>query len=184
MTGVVLQLEAQRRKLLSYISSRDGRAGPPEDILQEVMLRVFEQSRKQDIGNPLAYAYRVADTVIYDHARRVRREAAAPLDEGLACLNPLAEETVIHRDRVRVFERALKALTPLQREVFVRRRFDGLSREEIAQALGLSVEAVKKHLVRAMAELADAMDQADTQDGTDKGETVKTGKRGGASDAH
>ena len=177
MTGVVLQLEAQRRKLLSYISRRDRNGGQSEDILQEVMLRVFEQSRRQDIGNPLAYAYRVADTVIYDQTRRTRREAKAPLDDALACLNPLAEEALIHRDRVRAFEHALTALTPLQREVFIRRRFDGWSRQDIAQSLGISVEAVKKHLVRAMAELAKAMEP------TPYGETAPRHDAGEASDA-
>ena len=160
MTNIVLQLEAQKRKLLSYISKRDRRGGQSEDILQEVMLRVFEQSRKQDIDNPLAYAYRVADTVIYDQVGRARREPKEPLDEQVACANPLADEVLVHRDRVRVFEGALRALTPLQREVFILRRFDGRSRQEIAEALGISIEAVKKHLVRGMAELARAMEEA------------------------
>lgn len=160
MTKIVLQLEAHKRKLLSYISRRDRHGGQSEDILQEVMLRVFEQSRKQDIGNPLAYAYRVADTVIYAQVDRARREFGEPLDERIACTSPLADEVLLQRDRVRVFEGALRALTPLQREVFIRRKFDGRSRQEIAEALGISVEAVKKHLVRGMAELARTMDAA------------------------
>lgn len=160
MTKIVLQLEAQKRKLLSYISKRDRHGGQSEDILQEVMLRVFEQSRRQDIGNPLAYAYRVADTVIYAQAGLARRESREPLDDRIACANPLADEVLLHRDRLKVFEGALRDLTPLQREVFIRRRFDGQSRQEIAEALGVSIEAVKKHLVRGMAELARTMEEA------------------------
>jgi DNA-directed RNA polymerase specialized sigma24 family protein len=37
---------------------------------------------------------------------------------------------------------------------------DGQSRQEIAEALGMSLESVKKHLVRAMAELASVLDEA------------------------
>lgn len=176
MSRVVLELEGQRRKLLSYILRRDRNRTRSEDILQEVMLRVFEQSRKQDIGNPLAYAYRVADSVIYAQADRADREAGEPLDDDLRCDHPLADEVLQHRERVRIFENALQNLTPLQREIFIRRHFDGKSRQEIADHLEMSVEAVKKHLVRAMAELAGALDTAQIA------ARARIGERAGASD--
>jgi RNA polymerase sigma-70 factor (ECF subfamily) len=80
----------------------------------------------------------------------------------MASREPLADEVLQHRERVKMFERALQGLTPLQRRVFLMRRVDGRSRTEIAEALGLSVEAVKKHLVRAMAVLADVIDETPT----------------------
>jgi RNA polymerase sigma-70 factor (ECF subfamily) len=160
MSRVVLELEGQRRKLLSYIFRRDRNRVRSEDILQEVMLRVLEQSRKQEIANPLAYAYRVADSVIYANPGRSERDVSEPLNDDLACDYPLADEVLQHREKVRIFESALRGLTPLQREIFIRRHFDHKSRQEIADLLGLSVEAVKKHLVRAMAELAGAMEAA------------------------
>lgn len=160
MSQVVLELEGQKRKLLSYIFRRDRNRMRSEDILQEVMLRVLEQSRKQDIANPLAYAYRVADSVIYAKAERTERDASEPLNDDLVCDYPLADEILQHREKVRIFENALRKLTPLQREIFIRRHFDHKSRQEIADLLGLSVEAVKKHLVRAMAELAGALETA------------------------
>ncbi len=123
------------------------------------MLKVLEQSRKQEIGNPIAYAYRVADSIIYSNADRAQREAGPPVSDDIASREPLADEVLQHRERVAVFEQALYRLTPLQRRVFILRRFDGRSRTEIAAELGLSVEAVKKHLVRAMAELTGAMDE-------------------------
>jgi len=158
MSRVVLELEGQRRKLLSYIFRRDRNRTRSEDILQEVMLRVLEQSRKQEIANPLAYAYRVADSVIYAQPGRTEREASEPLNDDLVCDYPLADEVLQHREKVRIFQNTLLTLTPLQREIFIRRHFDHKSRQEIADDLGLSVEAVKKHLVRAMAELAGAIE--------------------------
>jgi RNA polymerase sigma-70 factor (ECF subfamily) len=173
MSLIVLQLEQQRRRLLSYISRRDRLGGQAEDILQEVMLKVLEQSRKQEIGNPIAYAYRVADSIIYSNADRARREAGPPVSDDIASREPLADEVLQHRERVAVFERALHRLTPLQRQVFMLRRIDARSRAEIAAELGLSIEAVKKHLVRAMAELAGAM--ADGPDGRVDGANGEAG---------
>ena len=44
-------------------------------------------------------------------------------------------------------------MPPLRRKVFEMRRIEDKSREEIAQELDLSVEAVKKHINRAMVEV-------------------------------
>lgn len=160
MSGIASELERQRRKLLSYIFRRDRDLGRSEDIVQEVMLRVLEQSQKQEIGNPLAYAYRVADSVIYAKAGHADF-ASEPLNDDFVCDRPLADEVIQHRERVEIFQSALLKLTPLQREIFVKRHVDGKSRQEIAEQLDMSLEAVKKHLVRAMAELARAIETAE-----------------------
>lgn len=65
------------------------------------------------------------------------------------------------RQRLALFSATLEAMPPLRREVFRRRRLEGQSREEIAEALGLQPEAVKKHISRAMAQLARALDEAE-----------------------
>jgi RNA polymerase sigma factor (sigma-70 family) len=159
MTDALAELRPHERKLLGYIARRHGDPSRAEDILQQTLLMVIEQSRKQDIVHPLAYAYRVADSLIYAQARRDRRE------EGLGeaeygCELPLADEVLEHKQRVAVFEAGLRQLSPIRREVFVRRHVDGQSRQKIADDLDLNLETVKKHLVRAMAELAGVMDAA------------------------
>lgn len=160
MSNVVVELLGQKTKLLSYIFRRDRNRSRSEDILQEVMLRVVEQSRKQEISNPLAYAYRVADSVIFTHAGKYAAEAEV-LNEDLKCDRPLADEVLQHKEKVAIFQNALSNLTPLQREIFLRRHVDGRSRQEIAETLDMNLEAVKKHLVRAMAELARAIERAE-----------------------
>jgi RNA polymerase sigma factor (sigma-70 family) len=164
MNKVVSELVGQERKLLSYIFRRDRNKSRSEDILQEVMLRVVEQSRKQEISNPMAYAYRVADSVIFAQARKVDAEAE-PLDDQFRCDLPLADEILQHKERVRIFQTALSKLTPLQREVFLKRHLDGKSRQEIALELNMNLEAVKKHLVRSMAEMARAIERAGLKHG-------------------
>ena len=57
-------------------------------------------------------------------------------------------------------ERILSAMAPLRRQVFLLRRIDGLSRDEIAEKLDISLEAVKKHLTRAMVELTVKLEEA------------------------
>lgn len=159
MTDVLAALRPDERKLAAYITRRSKDPGRAEDILQETFLIVMRQARKQEITQPLAYAYRVADSLIYAQARRDRREAPIG-DEDFGCDLPLPDAVLEHRQRAAVFEAALKRLSPLRRDIFIRRHLDGQSRQAIADDLRISVEAVKKHLVRAMTELAGAMQDA------------------------
>ncbi len=155
MHQAVAELRRHERKLLGYISLRLGDPATSEDILQETLLTVIEQSRKQEIANPLAYAYRVADSLIFSQARRARREEALG-DDDFECALPLADEVLEHKQRTEIFETVLKRLSPMRREVFISRHMDGQSRQQITDELNLSVESVKKHLVRAMADLTEA----------------------------
>lgn len=129
-------------------------------------IRVMEQERRQAIEHPLAYAYRVADSVIIAGARKAQRIGDVDMLD-LMCSLPLADEVLDYRQRYERFETALARLTPARRAVFRMRLMDGRSRQEIAGELGLSVEEVKKHLVRAMADLALALE--DDLDGESEG---------------
>lgn len=159
MTDIIAVLRPHERKLSAYIVRRSKDAGRAEDILQETFLTVMRQAQKQEITQPLAYAYRVADSLIYAEARRDKREAPIG-DEDFGCDLPLPDAVLEHKQRAAVFEKALKRLSPLRRDIFIRRHIDGQSRQAIADDLRINVEAVKKHLVRAMAELAGAMQDA------------------------
>jgi RNA polymerase sigma factor (sigma-70 family) len=159
MTDVISVLRPHERKLAAYIVRRSKDPGRSEDVLQETFLTVMRQAQKQEITQPLAYAYRVADSLIYAQARRDRREEPIG-DEDFGCDLPLPDAVLEHKQRAAVFEAALKRLSPLRRDIFMRRHLDDQSRQAIADDLKITVEAVKKHLVRAMAELAGAMQDA------------------------
>ncbi len=164
MADAISELKTHEKRLLAYIIRRSRNPSDADDFLQETLLRVLEQSKKQEIENPLAYAFRVADTVIYARARRNLRETELG-DEDYECELPLADEQLAYKQRVAVLRDAVNALPPLRRKVFVKRHFEGQSRAEIAHDLGISVEAVKKHLVRAMATMATSISDASDNSG-------------------
>lgn len=152
MSSATAQLSAGIARLKSYVRKRMRDPDQVEDVVQETLVRVMEQERRQVIDQPLAYAFRVADSVIVSGARKAARETELDGPE-LVCDLPLADEVLDYRQRLARFEAALARLTPQRRTVFRMRHIDGKSRQEIAHDLNLSVEAVKKHLVRAMADL-------------------------------
>ncbi len=73
------------------------------------------------------------------------------------------EERAAAREAIRLLERAIEALPPHHRLVFVLREVEGLSTAETAEALGIAEDAAKVRLHRARAALRKILDE--TMDG-------------------
>jgi RNA polymerase sigma factor (sigma-70 family) len=124
-----------------------------DDVLQETLLRTSKSAQYSELDNPLAYMITVAKSVLYDHQRKKLPASVDWQTEELEAANDSLENTYHNAQKLAFIETVLSDMSPLRREVFILRRVDGLSRDEIANTLNLSVEAVKKHLTRAMVEL-------------------------------
>jgi RNA polymerase sigma factor (sigma-70 family) len=69
-----------------------------------------------------------------------------------------AEQQAIDSDDQAQVAAAIRTLTPRQRECVILRYWDGLTDEEIAATLGLSVNSVKTHLRRGLAALENRLE--------------------------
>ncbi|GIW71806.1 MAG: RNA polymerase sigma factor [Planctomycetota bacterium] len=136
-------------------------AAAAEDLVQETLLRVYRARRRyRPEARFSAWLLRIATNVIISAARQRKRRPTVKLQGAGAVSNegdpPLADErTPGPPERLQADERAAKvreALAELpasQRTALVLNRFHGLSYDEVAQALGLGVPAVKSLLFRA-----------------------------------
>jgi RNA polymerase sigma-70 factor (ECF subfamily) len=165
MSDAIFQSAEVRRRLLAYISRRDRNPASSEDILQETLLRLLEQTQKKTIDDPMAYAFRIADSVIFARARLSRRETELG-DLDFECPAPSGEQVLEYKQRTALFRDALLAMTPVRRSVFVKRHLEGKSRGQIAEEMNLSLEGVKKHLLRAMVQLSSLNDALESPEST------------------
>jgi RNA polymerase sigma-70 factor (ECF subfamily) len=126
------------------------------DLAQEVYLRLLRVEKNELVRQPLAYVYAVASHVA--HQFRMRAEQS-PVTFDSEVMERVAEdpERVLpdqlaeHLNAQRTVERLLEDLPPMHRAVLVLCKRDGLSYEEIAQNLNLSVHTVKKYVYEAKA---------------------------------
>ena len=140
--------------LRGYIAARVRNPQEVEDLLQETLLRSLRILKQREIDNPPAYAMQVAKSVLVEFWQRRTRDTAEELTEALHPTVSSPEVTEEGMRKLQAMVDILETLPPLRREVFSRRRMEGQSREEIARELGLSVEAVKKHINRALVDLS------------------------------
>lgn len=149
-----------RRALQRFVEGRLRDRGEGEDIVQETYVRLYDYRRTRPVADVGAFCFAVARNLVHDHFRRRQAQPATDaLAEDLVCPQPRAEEILDYRQRVEILVRALRVMPPLRREVFLRRRLDGVPTATIARDLDLSVAAVEKHCSRALADLRIALER-------------------------
>lgn len=156
---LVADLAETMARLRSYVRAHVANGADAEDIVQESLARTLRRAHETDIARPDYFAISVARNLIIDRHRADSQ--SCELDDMLPCPVPLPDQQLSDRQRLTRFHAALDAMTPLRRDIFIRRRIDGQSREAIARDLDMQPEAVKKHITRAMAHLALALDEAE-----------------------
>ncbi|MCA1631483.1 MAG: sigma-70 family RNA polymerase sigma factor [Acidobacteria bacterium] len=151
-------LHAGRVHALALHFCRD--ASDAEDLSQEVWLRAF---RSLDTFRAESSFYtwlrRIAVNTFLNERRAARsrcEDAARGLEDGDAEATeraPDAESALHERLLAGRVRDALSELSPQQRLVFLLKHDEGMTCEEIAQALSCSAGTVKKSLARAVAKL-------------------------------
>lgn len=147
--------EAIAATLARYVRARTNRIDLVDDVVQETLSRLVQQSRQQRLVSVYALGFRIAANLLVDHHRRDSRYAAEPEQEPVSEA-PLPDRVIAGRQELSLLSHALAAMPPLRREVLVRRRLRGESCAAIARDLELSLKAVEKHITRGLADLHDA----------------------------
>jgi RNA polymerase sigma-70 factor (ECF subfamily) len=160
--------ERHHAALYRFCLRMTGNRAVSEDLVQDVFMRMLKHraSFKPDTGF-LPWMYRIARNAAVDHLRRSSRapQAEPDLDARPTDL-PRSDEVVVEQEQTVLLRQALLALPPDRREVLLLSRYELKSYEEVAQALGITVNNVKIRAHRAIKQLRELY-----QDLLDKGVT-------------
>ena len=140
-----------------------------EDVLQETFMKAYEHL-DQFKGDSKFYTWivRIAVNQALMKLRRRKTDKSVSLDEQIdtgedtvvreiAAWGEDPEEQFSREELGGILDDAIQSLDPLYRNVFVLRDINELSTEETADALGLSVPAVKSRLLRARLQLREKL---------------------------
>lgn len=119
-----------------------------DDIVQETYVRVSRYPADEASRHPKALLLRIAVNLARDHMRRnVVRGGLALADEpGLEAISVPSDQHQLLQ-----LKRVVLDLPPIYRDVFVLSRFTGLTYEEIASHIGISVKTVEWRMSKALA---------------------------------
>jgi RNA polymerase sigma factor (sigma-70 family) len=139
--------------LLRFLRSRLGHGDHAQDLAQEVYLRVLRMDDLSLIRNPRSFVIHLAAHAAYEW-RMLARNRLQHSDEFLQDLvahDADPAEALEREDRIARLSRVLETLSPKCRAVILMHRRDGMTYEEIAARMNLSVAMVKKYLARGLA---------------------------------
>jgi RNA polymerase sigma-70 factor (ECF subfamily) len=128
------------------------------DAAQTAFLKCWKVRHElHNVRDVRAWLFRISLNTARDIRRREGLRRAVPIDAlGESVSNPAAlstEDELIHRERLRHLQTALRELRPSEREVFILRQDTGLTYEEIAEARGYPVGTVKTLMRAALRKL-------------------------------
>jgi RNA polymerase sigma factor (sigma-70 family) len=151
---------SRRANLIRFFAARTGSPAAAEDLAQELYLKLADRPQRLAAENPLALLYRMATNLMLDRARGDLRSAArdaawtqaerVSLGGEQVVDEPAADEAVASRQRLRQLVDAVAELPPQMQRAFRLHKLDGLSHAQTAQAMGLSVKSVEKHISAAL----------------------------------
>ena len=140
-----------------------------EDVLQETFLKAYSHLGGFQ-GNSKFYTWLVRITVneALMKLRKRKSNKTVSLDDGIdtgeevvvrevAVWDGNPEQQYSQEELKAIMDEAVASLSPTFRTVFVLRDIEELSTQETADALGLSIPAVKSRLLRARLQLRDRL---------------------------
>jgi RNA polymerase sigma-70 factor (ECF subfamily) len=163
---LVKQYDRQVFRIAQHITQNREDA---QDVVQDAFLKAYEKL-DQFQGNSKFYTWLVR-IAVNEALMRLRKRRTGKMvsidedvqtDEGsvprdLAEWRPNPEQEYGQSELADILRKTINGLPPGFRVVFVLRDVEGLSTEETANALGLSVPAVKSRLLRARLQLRERL---------------------------
>jgi RNA polymerase sigma-70 factor (ECF subfamily) len=163
-------------RLAKHITQNDEDA---EDVLQEAFLKAYEHLGGFQ-GNSKFYTWivRIAVNEALMKLRKRKSDRTVPLDEPvdtgeemvnreIAVWEDNPEQRYSHEEMQQILNEAVQDLKPDFRTVFALRDIEELSTEETAEALGISIPAVKSRLLRARLALREKLTRKFKRKGED-----------------
>jgi len=134
-----------------------------EEVVQEAFLRAYRKLEKfESRANFSTWLYRIATNCSFDLLRRRKsheehiapepEESGDPMPEA-ASLDPMPDRLALSGEIGRLVAGAMLKLSETERAAFVMRHEEGMAIEEIGSALGLSSNATKNSIYRAVQKL-------------------------------
>ncbi|WP_346319162.1 RNA polymerase sigma-70 factor [Chitinophaga sp. YIM B06452] len=139
--------------IYSFALRMTGSDALAKDVVQEIFIKLWlHRGELPGVQNLGGYINRLTRNHVLNGMKRMAHESSLlqDLQPQLSAGPAPTEARAEHRDLEMLLDEALRRLPGQQQRVYRMSRMEGLKHEEIATALGISRETVKKHMMAAL----------------------------------
>lgn len=145
--------------LRAFIRRRVSDEHVADDLLQETFVRVHRNIETLQEANRLAaWVYQIARNVVHDYHRRESTSAVA-FEDVDAVSDRSDKQAPLGRGGIAWLDAMIRSLPDGYREAVQLGEIDGLSQQEVAVRLGLSLSGAKSRIQRGRAMLKNALEE-------------------------
>ncbi len=150
------------KSLLTFLSRKYRNVELAEDVIQTAFARLSNEGALKNVKNLRGYLYRVAENLVVDHIRHERvkekyREYNRYQKE-IEERSSLEDALEAQRQLIKL-EASLQKLPENSRNAFLYSRIHGMSYNDIASKMNVSVSSVEKYMLLALRSCREAVKQ-------------------------
>lgn len=144
--------DAYKNKLYFYALKFTRNEANAEEIVQQVFIKLWDTKHKIDLDLSFdAYLFRITRNLTFNFLKSQAREALQR--QEIVAIKGLkeyqTEEVLAYNECAEIAMQAIESLPEKRQIIFKMSHDDGLSIEEIAEMLDISVHTVKSQLIKA-----------------------------------
>jgi RNA polymerase sigma-70 factor, ECF subfamily len=152
--------------LRTFIAKRVGNEAETEDLLQEVFLRVHQNAESlQEPERMVSWVFQITRNAIIDHYRSAERRRELPaglateIEEDKKAMAVEEDESEAKYELSHCLRPMIDRLSPEYREAIRLVELEGLTNQEAATKLGLSVPGMKSRVQRGRQQIRKMLDE-------------------------
>lgn len=150
------------RRLFGFVFRYVKQETGTEEIVQEVFIKIWQSRENINVYSSFeSFLFTIAHNATVNLLKK--RATEQKYIEHVKSLQQIEDtyeltDEIHYNELKQKFQGLLNELTPRQKEIFQLSREEGLSNNEIANKLGISVQTVKNHLVTTLSFLKSKLD--------------------------
>lgn len=143
------------KNIVHYVNGLTRDYDKAEDIVQGVIVKLWNNRTEIEIsGSVKSYLYKAAyHTFINEYKRDKLKETLLEKIQKTAVLELIECNDELNREKLKHIAKLIEQLPPKRKEIFILSKTEGLTYEEIASYLDLSVKTIESHMSKALYEI-------------------------------
>lgn len=145
------------KDIFNFVTKLVGDKETAKDITQEAYAKCIELDSNKEINR--SFLYKVAKNIVIDESRKNKKISQIEFQEEIYSIpkNEQPDEIVLETNEYENLMKIVETLPNRSKEAFLLHTIDGYSRKEIAFMMGISPNAVEKHIIRATKNLQEKL---------------------------